>query len=199
MHENNGLSSGIEWARRALVQISEGSNHVSSECGVDRLPMVLIGLCTCYKEDIRASAVELLYGRVLRILGEFFDHEDMPNDPRPFMELFRRLMQQVKPTPAAHYTRDKPFVFRDLYACMCTLCTYVFLRDDSAKRPLERLYTDLHRAVERVSDHVFTIEVNERYLSGMPAYFAVQQEEQTGLAQCNCRRNHSCREDPVPS
>jgi len=44
---------------------------------VDALPLVLIGLRTCYKEDIRASIAELLYDNTLRIPEEFLDHEDM--------------------------------------------------------------------------------------------------------------------------
>jgi len=43
--------------------------------------IMLIGLHTYYKEDIRASTAKFLYGKTLRIPGQFFDHEDMPNDP----------------------------------------------------------------------------------------------------------------------
>jgi len=117
---------------------------------VDALPIVLIGLRTCYEEDIRASTVELLYGKTLRIPGEFFDHEDMFNAPHPFVEPFRRLMQRIKPTPATHHVRNRPFGFKDLYTC-----THVFLRNDTAKRPLEQPYTGPHRVLERISERVF--------------------------------------------
>jgi len=111
---------------------------------------VLIGLNICYKEDIRASTAELLYGETFRIPGEFFEHEDMPNEPQPFVEPFRKLMQRMKPTPAAHHVRNRPFVFKDLHTC-----THVFLRYDTAKRPLEQPYTGSHCVLERISDAAF--------------------------------------------
>jgi len=77
---------------------------------VDALPIVLIKLRICYKEDIRASTAELLYSKILRILEEFFDHEDMPNDPQPFVEPFQRFMQRMKATPVAHHVRNRPFL-----------------------------------------------------------------------------------------
>lgn len=80
--------------------------HANQEW-VDVLPVVLLGLRSCYKEDIRASAAELLYGRPLRVPGEFFDHEDMPQNPQYFVEPFRRMMQQIEPSPTAHHTHNK--------------------------------------------------------------------------------------------
>jgi len=146
---------------------------------VDALPIVLIGLCTCYKEDIRASTAKLLYGKTFRIPGEFFDHEDMLNEPQPFVEPFRRLMQRMKPTAAAHHLRNRPFVFKDLYTCT-QVYTPVFLRDDSIKRPLEQPYTGPHRVVERISERVFTTEVDgKRFNISVdrlkPAYSTAQQ------------------------
>jgi len=144
---------------------------------VHALPIVLIGLRTCYKEDIRASTAELLYGKTLRIPGEFFNHEDMANDPHPFVEPFRRLMQRMKPIPVAHHICNRPFVFKDLY-----ICTHVFLRDGTAKRPLEQLYTGPHRVLEKISEHVFPVEVDgKRFNISVdrlkPAYSTAQQEE----------------------
>jgi len=138
---------------------------------------VLIGLRTCYKEDIRASTAELLYGKTLQIPGKFFDHEDMLNDTQPFVEPFRRLMQRMKPIPVAHHVRNRPFVFKNVYTC-----THVFLRDDSTKCPLEQPYTDPHRVLERISELVFTVEVDgKRFNISVdrlkPAYATAQQEE----------------------
>jgi len=45
---------------------------------VDALPIALIGFYICSKKDIHASCAELLYEKNS---GEFFDYEDMPNDP----------------------------------------------------------------------------------------------------------------------
>ena len=169
--ESNGLVERWHRSLKAAIVCQANAEWV------DALPIVLIGLRTCYKEDIRASTAELLYGKTLRIPGEFFDHEDMPNDPQPFVEPFRKLMQQIRPTSAAHHIRSKPFVFKDLYTC-----THVFLRDHAARRPLEQPYTGPHRIAERISERVFAVEVDGRRLNVSverlkPAYFTAQQEE----------------------
>jgi len=102
----------------------------------------------------------------------------MPNDLQSFVEPFRRLMQQVKSTPATHHIRNRPFVFRDLHTC-----THIFLIDDSAKRPLEQSYTGPHRIVERISECVFAMEVDGKRLNTSVeclklVYFTAQQREQ---------------------
>ncbi|XP_034936590.1 uncharacterized protein [Chelonus insularis] len=53
---------------------------------VDVLPSVLLGLRTVYKEDLKASPAELLFGTTLRIPGEFFVHEDLSGNPEKFVE-----------------------------------------------------------------------------------------------------------------
>jgi len=82
--ESNGLVERWHRSLKAAIMCQANAEWV------DALPIVLIGLRTCYKEDIRASTAEFLYGKTLRIPGEFFDHEDMLNDPQPFVEPFRR-------------------------------------------------------------------------------------------------------------
>ena len=149
--ESNGLIERWHRSLKTAIMCQSNSDWVAT------LPIVLLGLRTCYKEDIRASTAELLYGKTLRIPGEFFDLEDMPNDPHFFVEPFRRMMQQIRPTPTAHHIRNKPFVYKDLYTC-----THVFLRDDTVKRPLEHPYSGPHRVVKRITDRVFTIDVDGR-------------------------------------
>jgi hypothetical protein len=47
---------------------------------IEPLPTVLLGHRTCIKEDMKASAAELLYGMPLGIPGEFFANDNMPVD-----------------------------------------------------------------------------------------------------------------------
>lgn len=97
------------------------------------LPTVLLGLRSCYKEDLKASPAEYLYGTTLRVPGEFFTHEDPPQDPNFFLEDFRVHMRNVKPAPAAHHCRQRTFCYKNL-----ATCSHVFLRLDYVKRPLEQ-------------------------------------------------------------
>ncbi|KYM82009.1 hypothetical protein ALC53_07558 [Atta colombica] len=60
----------------------------------DTLPVVLLELRTCFKEDLGTSVVELVYGISLlrskyRMSTAFFSSEEMLSDPRIFVEDFR--------------------------------------------------------------------------------------------------------------
>lgn len=128
--------------------------HNNSEW-FDVLPTVLLGLRTSIKEDIGATAAELVYGTTLRIPGEFFICEDMEPEPKMFVEKFREHIRKIRPTPTAHHEKRKVFVHKNLYSC-----THVFIRIDRVKKPLERPYEGPYRIVERISDHVFKIDIN---------------------------------------
>jgi cleavage and polyadenylation specificity factor subunit 1 len=110
----------------------------------DLLPTVLLGLRTCFKEDIKASAAELLYGMPLRITGEFFVNENMPANPQIFMEKFREHMRELRPTPAAHHIKPSMFNLKDLYTC-----SHVFLRTDAVKSPLQPQYSGPYEVIKR--------------------------------------------------
>ncbi|KYQ60032.1 Pro-Pol polyprotein [Trachymyrmex zeteki] len=174
--QSNGLVK--RWHRSLKAAIMCQDNTEWTEV----LPVVLLSPRSCYKEDIHASTAELFYGRTLRIPSEFFDHEDVPNDPQLFIEPFRKFIQRIRPIPTAHHICNKPFRYKDLHTC-----THIFLRDDTVKRPLECPYSRPHRIIERISDRVFTIEVEGRRINVSterlkPAYFIAPQEEHTNTS-----------------
>ncbi|XP_015189715.1 PREDICTED: uncharacterized protein LOC107073544 [Polistes dominula] len=82
------------------------------------LPTVLLGLRTSLKEDIKASAAELVYGENIRLPGEFFLSEELLQDPHI-------------PIPTAHHTKKKHFIQDRLYTC-----THIFLRVDAVKKTI---------------------------------------------------------------
>ncbi|KAG5319548.1 POL5 protein, partial [Pseudoatta argentina] len=53
----------------------------------------------------------------LKVPGEFFSSEEMPSDPRIFVEDFCVIMQKLRPRPTSHYIRLKLFFHKDLYNC----------------------------------------------------------------------------------
>lgn len=114
---------------------------------VDYLPTVLLGLCTSYKEDIKTSAAELLYGSTLRVLGEFFDTEDPSTDPEIFIEKLRIHMRQLRAQPTAHHIKLRPFIHKDLQTC-----SHVFVREDAVRKPLDAPYNIPFKIVECISD-----------------------------------------------
>jgi len=70
------------WHRTLKTAIICQNNHE----WVDVLPTVLLGLRTSIKDDINASAAELLYGTTLRLPGEFFIDVEPTNEPRLFLK-----------------------------------------------------------------------------------------------------------------
>ncbi|XP_014212919.1 uncharacterized protein LOC106642604 [Copidosoma floridanum] len=122
---------------------------------VDALPSVLLGLRPTYKEDLKASPAEMVYGSSLRVLGEFFTTTTSKADCSTFVKGLRQLFKPLKAVPAAHHSPARPFVFKnfDKYS-------HVFKRDDKIKKPLEQPYTGPHRVINRNNSRTFTIEVD---------------------------------------
>lgn len=51
--------------------------------------MVLLGLKNSFKEDIKTSAAEMVYGTTLRIPGEYFTFEEPIRCPQMFVQKLR--------------------------------------------------------------------------------------------------------------
>lgn len=107
------LSNGIvERLHRSLKTVIICNNNLQ---WTKTLPMILLGLRTAYKEDIKASSAELVYGEVLRLPGEFFkitlDNNTLPSEV--FTNL-RQNFENLKSVPTSNNSIQKPFVHKDL-------------------------------------------------------------------------------------
>ncbi|KAL0818913.1 hypothetical protein ABMA28_008221 [Loxostege sticticalis] len=109
------------------------------------LPLVLLGIRSAVKEDLKASAAEILYGEPLRLPGEFLKpHADgRLEDPCDFVVKFRRQMSKLRPIPASRHCRPGSFISREL-----SNATHVFLRDDAVRCPLTPAYSGPHPVLE---------------------------------------------------
>jgi hypothetical protein len=122
----------------------------------DALPLVLLGLRTAVKPDIKTSAAELVYGKQLRVPGEFLTPTQLPDCTEQYISTLRHRIAALRPTPAACHVTQKPFVFKDL-----ATASHVFLRTDMARTPLEPPYTGPYEVLSR-NDKTFKILVNEK-------------------------------------
>lgn len=119
------------------------------------LPVVLMGLRNNIL-DSGASPAKYLYGKALRIPGEFVVPEDFSVDKQVFLEEFRENMRMVKPVPVTHKHKRKSFIYKSL-----DTCSHVFLKiAKSARKSLECPYSGPHKVTNRISDQVYEIEVN---------------------------------------
>jgi hypothetical protein len=113
------------------------------------LPTILLGIRAAWREDLKASAAEMVYGQTLRLPGEFLA-------PRPaavpavqsgkptFVTDLRHHFNCLRPVNGTHHGERTPFVFKDL-----ATCDYVFVRTDTPKGTLEPPYTGPYRVIRR--------------------------------------------------
>ena len=145
----NGLVERLHRTMKgALMCIGNKSNWT------DLLPTVMLGLRTCIREDVGASPAEYVFGKTLRLPGEFFSFGDFTPDPQFFIENYRKYMKELQSIPAAHHYQVKPFVFKTLGES-----THVFLRRET-EGSLERPYEGPYKVLQRRSDLVYEIERN---------------------------------------
>jgi cleavage and polyadenylation specificity factor subunit 1 len=131
-----------------------------NENWVEILPIVLLGLRTCFKEDLKSSPAELLYGSTLHIPGEFFIEEDPPSDPKMFVEKHRINMRNIKSRPTAHHCKKSPFYHKNLFDC-----THVWIRDDSVHKALQPPYSEPFRVINRINNHLFNVDVAGKFVN----------------------------------
>lgn len=62
---------------------------------VDILPTVLLRLRVSYKEDLRASAAEMLYGSALKLPDEFFIEKEASSNPQFFIENLENTLETL--------------------------------------------------------------------------------------------------------
>ncbi|XP_026481486.1 uncharacterized protein LOC113388301 [Ctenocephalides felis] len=107
---------------------------------------------TSYKEDLKASPAEMVYGTTLRLPDEFFTSKELSSDPQAFLDCHRKIMRAIKPTATAHHNKANMFVLKDM-----NTCTHVFVRADNIRKPLEPPYSGPYKIIERISYKVYNI------------------------------------------
>ena len=118
------------------------------------LPTVLLGMRTAVKENLNASVSEMVYGKTIRLPGEFFEKSKENLSPEEFVTSLKHHMNTLQPVPVSHHTRPgKIFVHKNL-----TTCTHVFLRHDAVRTSLQPPYDGPYLVLEK-TDKTFTISI----------------------------------------
>jgi len=123
----------------------------------EALPLVLMGIRSSWKEDLGATAAEMVYGQSLRLPGEFLaprTPDEPSTDAASFVCQLRTSFEDLRPNSVERHGVRKVFIFKDL-----ATASHVFLRNDGPKRPLQQPYSGPHRVVHR-GEKVFIINVN---------------------------------------
>lgn len=124
----------------------------------DQLPIILLGLRTSYKDDIKASPAELVYGSTLKIPAEFFHTNPLTSSPPPteFTQSLRKTMETLRPTQTAWHNHKAIFIHSDLQSC-----SHVFVRNDTVRPALTPPYQGPYAVLER-NDKWFRVQINDK-------------------------------------
>lgn len=110
------------------------------------LPLVLLGLRATYKEDLKCSPSELLYGQTLTVPGEFFNASDSESlDPTSYANKLKQYFRQItpKPTRSAHTKVHVPKALLN--------SEYVFVRVDRVKTSLQSPYEGPFKVIRKLA------------------------------------------------
>lgn len=146
----NGLVERFHRYLKAAIMCHPGSTWLEA------LPVVLLGIRSAFREDLQASAAELVYGQPLRLPGEFLAANDGParqEDPSSYVVRLRQRMESLRPMPASRHSHTKTFIYQSL-----SECSHVFLRDDTVRRSLQPPYTGPYPVVQRDSKTVTILQ-----------------------------------------
>lgn len=148
----NGLVERFHRQLKAAITCHADTNWVES------LPLVLLGIRSAVKEDLKSSSAELVFGEPLRLPGEFFGHDvkSYTTDIADFSARMKSFAEKIRPVPTRHHSKNKMFVFKDL-----ATCSHVFLREDALRGSLQPAYTGPYEVLKR-RDKFFTISVKNR-------------------------------------
>lgn len=172
--ESNGIIE--RWHRTFKTAIT---CTATTHTWLDVMWIVLLGLRTSYKPDLKCSSAEILYGAPLRVPGELLETTDHPADTETFILAQRRRLRDFRPQPTSHHIRRTPFVHRDLEDA-----THVFVRDDTVRKPFQHPYTGPHEVISRINERLYTIKINVRDVNTSterlkPAYLPCEEEQPT--------------------
>lgn len=134
--------------------------HESPEQWAVHLPLVLLGLRTVIKDDLGCAASQMVYGTSLRLPADFLvppQPQDNPSSPGPsYVKDLTRFFSYIRPQPPRPCSTKPTFIHPSL-----SVSQYVFIRVDSARRPLQPPYTGPHLVISR-GEKTFTVRVNGR-------------------------------------
>lgn len=86
---------------RTMASLKTAIKCHETEDWVRILSVVL--LRSALKEDIRTTAIELVYGQQLKLPAEYFIQEELTAEPFSFLEHLKESMRRVRPSHTAHH------------------------------------------------------------------------------------------------
>lgn len=119
----------------------------------ESLPLVLLGIRTAVKDDLKCSTAEMVYGTTVRLPGELFVSTpyDTVSNPLSYVHTLKGLMNPIQYRQPRSPSDITTFMHKDL-----TDCTHVFVQNDAKKPPLQPTYNGPFKVVDRKAHFVIT-------------------------------------------
>ena len=134
---------------------------------MESLPLVLLGIRTAFKDDIKCTTAELVYGTTLRLPGEFFNqrqHATSPIDQATYVTNLSSTMCQLQAIPARQPQHCRAHISDDLIDC-----SHVFFRCDAVRKPLQPPYDGPYLVLQRSPKHYTRLQWETKRRLSRPA------------------------------
>ncbi|GFV66455.1 transposon Ty3-G Gag-Pol polyprotein [Trichonephila clavipes] len=149
--QNNGMIERFHRQLKSAIIAHEDAGWS------DILPIVLLGLRSAMKNDLKATNSELVYGTTLRLPSDLISSESLQTSVTPtYVSKLITMMRKLSPISPDSHSCTKSYVHQSL-----SICTHVFLRNDKIRPPLTPPYTGPHLVKSR-SDKNFVICINNK-------------------------------------
>lgn len=123
----------------------------------ETLPVVLLGIRSAIKPDIKSTCAELVYGTTLRLPSDILtSHTNLSSPTHTYVSQLKSLMQSLNPISPSRHSTQNIYVNPSLQSC-----SHVFLRTDSVQPPLTPPYTGPHPVISR-DNKVFVIKIKDK-------------------------------------
>lgn len=151
----------------------------------ETLPTVLLGIRAAWRDDLKSTSAELVYGESLRLPGEFLTSKDNAakfDDAAEFIKDLRHHIQQIRPVNGTRHGDKKNFVFKDL-----ATTEYVFIRHDGPKNGMQMPYDGPYRVISR-NIKTFVIDIKTKKVRVTidrlkPAYIIVDDHSKEDISR----------------
>lgn len=148
--QSNGM---VERMHRTLKTGLACKNNAS---WTKTLPSVLLGMRASFKEDLKATPAEYLYGENIKLPGDFLKRSYFSSPQTDFILKLKKTIENLRPVPASNHASIKPFIFKDL-----STCAHVWIRNNSVQKPLSPKYSGPYEVLARQPKY-FTVRIKNK-------------------------------------